>query len=140
MKTMKTWRWAFMMLAALTLSSCSDDDDYDVNNLAGTWQRVYDEGVQDVGIEVYTFFPESSVAGRIELYVNSWPCINETKDLNYVVGYTGHMNIFTGRKHDGKSKLYGEYDIHKLTDSEMIWYKTDSNEELARFKKVKHSK
>ena len=58
MNTMKIWRWAFMMLAALTLSSCSDDDDYDVNNLAGTWQRVYDEGVQDVGIEVYTFFPE----------------------------------------------------------------------------------
>ena len=55
MNTMKIWRWAFMMLAALTLSSCSDDDDYDVNNLAGTWQRVYDEGVMDVGIVQYTF-------------------------------------------------------------------------------------
>ena len=75
MKTMKIWRLAFMMLAVLSISSCSDDDDYDVNNLAGTWQRVYDEGVMDVGIVQYTFFPESSVAGRIELYVTSWPDI-----------------------------------------------------------------
>ena len=37
MNTMKIWRLAFMMLAVLSISSCSDDDDYDVNNLAGTW-------------------------------------------------------------------------------------------------------
>ena len=127
------------MLAALSLASCSsDDEDYNVNNLTGTWERVYSEGIQDAGTEQYTFFPESSTSGRIELYVNSWPDFKqETIDLNYVVGHTGHMNIFTGKKHDGQSKVYGEYDIHKLSSSEMIWYRTDSNEELARFKKVK---
>ncbi len=46
------------------------------------------------------------------------------------------LNIFTGKKHDGQSKIYGEYDIHKLSSSEMIWYRTDSNDELARFKKI----
>ena len=139
MKTMKIWRLAFAMLAAFSLASCSsDDEDYDVNNLAGTWERVYGEGVMDAGTEQYTFFPESSTSGRIELYVNSWPDFKqETTDLNYVVGHTGHMNIFTGKVHDGKSKVYGEYDIHKLTSSEMIWYRTDSSEELARFKKMK---
>ena len=139
MKKMKIWRLAFAMLAALSLASCSsDDEDYNVNNLTGTWERVYSEGIQDAGTEQYTFFPESSTSGRIELYVNSWPDFKqETIDLNYVVGHTGHMNIFTGKKHDGQSKVYGEYDIHKLSSSEMIWYRTDSNEELARFKKVK---
>ena len=163
MKTMKFWRLAFglwpshltlgkamqaslsscligalTMLAAFSLVSCSsEDEDYDVNNLAGTWERVYKECIQDAGTEQYTFFPESSYAGRIELYVTGWPNIKETKDLNYVVGHTGHMNIFTGKKHDGQSKVYGEYDIHKLSGSEMIWYRTDSNEELARFKKIK---
>jgi hypothetical protein len=139
MKTMKLWRISFMMLAAFSLASCSsDDEDYDVNNLAGTWEQVYDKGIQDAGIVRYTFFPESSTAGRIELYVNSWPDFRqETTDLNYVMGYTGHMNIFSGKVHDETSKSVGEYDIHKLTSNEMIWYRTDSNEELARFKKIK---
>lgn len=139
MKTVKIWRLAFVMLIAFSLVSCSsDDEDYNVNNLTGTWERVYDKGVQDAGTEQYTFFPESPTAGRIELYVNSWPDFKqETTDFNYVVGHTGHLNIFTGKKYDDKSKVYGEYDIHKLSSTEMIWYRTDSNEELARFKKTK---
>jgi len=56
-----------MMLAALSLAACSDDEDYDVNNLAGTWEQVYDDRVQDVGTEQYVFFPESSTTGRIEV-------------------------------------------------------------------------
>ena len=41
---------------------------------------------------------------------------NLDKDLDYVVGYTGHMNNFTGNKDKmERGKLYGEYDIHKLT-------------------------
>ena len=43
MKTMKLWRIAFVMLAAFSLTSCSnDDEDFDANNLVGTWQKVYD--------------------------------------------------------------------------------------------------
>ena len=46
MKTMKLWRIAFMMLASFSLASCSnDDEDFDANNLVGTWQKVYDKGV-----------------------------------------------------------------------------------------------
>ncbi|KWW24479.1 MAG: hypothetical protein F082_1696, partial [bacterium F082] len=46
MKTMKFWRLAFAMLAAFSLASCSsDDEDFDANNLVGTWQKVYDKGV-----------------------------------------------------------------------------------------------
>ena len=127
------------MLAAFTLISCSSDDDetFDVSNLGGTWERIWDSGVMDSGTERYTFIPESSTTGRIELYVKGWPDIEESKDLNYVIGHTGHINIFTGKIHDGESTVFGEYDIHKLSNSEMTWYRTDSNEELARFKRVK---
>ena len=136
---MKLWRIAFIMFAAFSLASCSsDDDDYNINNLAGTWEQVYDEGIQDAGIVRYTFYPESFMSGRIELYVNCWPEFKqETTDLNYRVGETGHMNIFTGGTYNGESKIYIEVDIHKLTGSEMVWYKTDSNEELARLTKIK---
>ena len=47
------------------------------------------------------------------------------------------MNIFTERTYNGKSKIYLEVDVRKLTDSEMVWYHTDSNEEIARFTKEK---
>ena len=108
MRTMKLWRLAFAMLAAFSLASCSsDDDDFNASRLEGTWERVWASGVQDAGTEQYTFFPESSYAGRIELYVSGMTG-EETIDLNYVVGETGHMNIFTGKKHDGKSKVHGK--------------------------------
>ena len=50
MKTMKIWRIAFAMLAAFSLASlasCSSDDDEEflMDQLSGTWEQVYDEGV-----------------------------------------------------------------------------------------------
>jgi hypothetical protein len=47
------------------------------------------------------------------------------------------MNIFTGRTYNGESKIYLEVDVRKLTDSEMVWYQTDSSDEVARFTKEK---
>ena len=84
----------------------------------------------------YVFYPETSYSGRIELYESNWPDEGWTiTDLHYRVGETAHMNIFTGKEHDGQTRIYIECDIHKLTKSEMVWYKTDSKEEMARFKK-----
>jgi len=38
MKTMKIWRIMFAMLAAFSLASCSnDDDELQIDQLAGTW-------------------------------------------------------------------------------------------------------
>ena len=61
MKTMKLWRIAFVMFAAFSLASCSnDDEDFDANNLVGTWQKVYDKGVVSVIYEpMYGGTPES---------------------------------------------------------------------------------
>ena len=122
MKTMKIRRLAFAMLAAmLSLASCSRRS-----------------GIMDGETVIYTFYSENWYSGRIEQQVSAWPDEGwKTTDLNYRVGETGHMNIFTERTYNGKSKIYLEVDVRKLTDSEMVWYHTDSNEEIARFTKEK---
>ena len=50
-------RLAFAMLAAFSLASCSNDDDEEflMDQLAGTWEQVYDEGVVAEGYVQYTF-------------------------------------------------------------------------------------
>ena len=100
------------------------------------WTQVFDSRIQDASVVKYVFYPETSYSGRIELYKSNWPDEGWTvTDLHYRVGETAHMNIFTGKEHDGKTRIYIECDIHKLTKTEMVWYKTDSKEEMARFKK-----
>ena len=140
MKTMKLWRIAFMMLAAFSLASCSSYDDYkfDASKLEGKWRKAIRSGIMDGETVIYTFYSENWYSGRIEQQVSAWPDEGwKTTDLNYRVGETGHMNIFTGKTYNGESKIYLEVDVRKLTDSEMVWYHTDSNEEIARFTKEK---
>ena len=124
-----------LIAVLLGFTSCGDDEPFDSSKLEGVWKKVIDDRIMDGGMELYQFFPETSYSGRIEKSVSNWPDEGWTvTDLNYRVGETGHMNIFTGKTHDGKSQIYLEVDI-KINKSEMIWYKTDSDEEIARFKK-----
>ena len=131
----------FVMCAAmLSLASCSSDDDYkfDASKLEGKWRKAIRSGIMDGETVIYTFYSENWYSGRIEQQVSAWPDEGwKTTDLNYRVGETGHMNIFTGKTYNGESKIYLEVDVRKLTDSEMVWYHIDSNEEIARFKREK---
>ena len=65
-----------MMLAAFSLASCSNDDDgndvYEVAELGGTWQKVYDEGVADAGLVEYTFHPQSASNGTVDIFSSDW--------------------------------------------------------------------
>ena len=134
---MKFWRIAFMMLAAFSLASCSSDDNdmFEPSNLSGTWERVWDEGVMDAGNELYTFIPESSTNGKIEISFYVWPSGDATLYRNYVVNNSGHLIIsLVEPQSDTQGRV--EYDIRILNNNEMIWLKTNSNEEIVRFKKV----
>ena len=129
--------YILLSFSLLALASCGGDDlkSFDSSKLEGTWSKVRNIQVMDVDVVYYTFYPETSYSGHIEEYVSNWPDEGwKITDLNYRVGETGHMIIYTGKVHDGHSKLYGEYDV-QIKKSEMIWYKTDTKEELARFKK-----
>ena len=139
MKTMKLWRIAFMMLAAFSLASCSSDDDsnvYEAAELGGTWQKVYDEGVADAGTEQYTFRPQSANNGTVDIFTSDWAAGDTTVYRIYTVTDAGHLHI-SPKPDDTSVALTVDCDIRRLTSTQMIWYNTDSNEELARFKKIK---
>ena len=126
---MRMFKYLYFIVLSITLlatTSCGDDDvkSFDSSKLEGIWTQVFDSRIQDVSVVKYVFYPETSYSGRIELYESNWPDEG-----------SAHMNIFTGMEHDGKTKIFIECDINKLTKSEMVWYKTDSQEEIARFKK-----
>ena len=138
MKTMKFLRNILVMtVAMLSLASCSSDDNdmFEPSNLSGTWERVWDEGVMDAGNELYTFIPESSTNGKIEISFYVWPSGDATLYRNYVVNNSGHLIIsLVEPQSDTQGRV--EYDIRILNNNEMIWLKTNSNEEIIRFKKV----
>ncbi len=139
MKTMKIWRLAFAMLAAFSLASCSSDDDTDIyvaTELSGTWQKVYDEGVADAGTVQYTFHPQSANNGTVDIFTSDWAAGDTTVYRIYTVTDAGHLHI-SPKPDDTSVALTVDCDIRRLTSTQMIWYNTDSNEELSRFKKIK---
>ena len=140
MKTMKIWKNILVMTAAmLSLASCSSDDDndvYEAAELGGTWQKVYDEGVADAGMVQYTFHPQSANNGTVDIFTSDWASGDTTVYRIYTVTDVGHLHISL-KPDDTSVALTVDCDIRRLTSTQMIWYNTDSNEELARFKKIK---
>ena len=139
MKTIKLWRIAFVMLAAFSLASCSSDDAsnvYEAAELGGTWQKVYDEGVADAGMVQYTFHPQSANNGTVDIFTSDWAAGDTIVYRIYTVTDVGHLHISL-KPDDTSVALTVDCDIRRLTSTQMIWYNTDSNEELARFKKIK---
>ena len=140
MKTMKLWRIAFMMLAAmLSLASCSSDDDndvYEATELGGTWQKVYDEGVADAGTVQYTFHPQSVNNGTVDIFTSDWAAGDTTVYRIYTVTDAGHLQI-SPKPDDASVALTVDCDIRRLTSTQMIWNKPGTSEEIARFTKEK---
>ena len=140
MKMMKLWRNILVMTAAmLSLASCSSADDndvYEAAELGGTWQKVYDEGVADAGMVQYTFHPQSANNGTVDIFTSDWASGDTTVYRIYTVTDVGHLHISL-KPDDTSVALTVDCDIRRLTSTQMIWYNTDSNEELARFKKIK---
>jgi len=127
-----------MMLAVFSLASCSSDDSnvYEAAELGGTWQKVYDEGIADAGMVQYTFHPQSANNGTVDIYTSDWAAGDTTVYRIYTVTDAGHLQI-SPEPNDTSVALTVDCDIRRLTSTQMIWFKTDNNEELARFKRIK---
>ena len=123
---MKLWRNILVMTAAmLSIASCSSDDDtnvYEAAELSGMWQKVYD--------------PQSANNGTVDIFTSDWAAGDTTVYRIYTVTDAGHLHI-SPKPDDTSVALTVDCDIRRLTSTQMIWYNTDSNEELARFKKIK---
>ena len=135
---MKIWRIAFAMLAALSLTSCGSDDDevFQTDQLAGTWQQVYDEGVVAEGYVQYTFTPGMpATAGECTIHVYDVFAGDTTFVRDYVLTEDRHLAIYEGQ-HDGTSMEMQEYDVQRLSAKDMTWHLSGSDVVL-NFKKVK---
>ncbi len=88
------------------------------------------------GIAQYTFHPQSANNGTVEIFTSDWASGDTTVYRIYTVTDAGHLHI-SPKPDDTSVALTVDCDIRRLTSTQMIWYNTDSNEELARFKKIK---
>lgn len=136
MKDMKIWKVVFVMLAALTLVSCSsDDEEFQIDQLAGTWLQVYDEGVVAEGYVKYTFTPGGpSTSGSCTIHVFDVFAGDTTIQRSYVISDDNRrLYIFEA--------LYScipetqEYDIQRISAKGMTWRLVGSDVVL-NFRKV----
>ena len=136
MKTMKLWRMTWIMLAVLSLASCSsDDDDYDVNNLVGTWLQVYEEGVVTEGYVEYTFTPGvPSTSGDCDIHVHDALAGDTTIHRGYVLNDNHQLVIFEPM-YGGTPELE-TWNIKKLNSSTMSWERADRSDIIYNFKRA----
>ena len=135
MKTMKIWRLAFAMLAAFSLASCSsDDEDFDANNLVGTWQKVYDKGVVSEGYVEYTF----SANGDCDIYVSDVFAGDTIIHWGYMLKDNRQLIIY--------EPMYGgtpesqTWNIKNLGSGTMSWEMADRPDIIYNFKRAAHQR
>ena len=138
MKTMKIWRLMLIMLAAFSLVSCSsDDDELQIDQLAGTWEQVYDEGVVAECYVRYTFTPGTpSTGGTCAIHSYDVFTGDKTIQRDYALTDNGQrLTIFKGQ-YGGKPSEVSEYDVLRLSSKWMTWHLTGSDV-VMNFRKVK---
>ena len=136
MKTMKLWRMTWIMLAVLSLASCSsDDDDYDVNNLVGTWLQVYEEGVVTEGYVEYTFTPGvPSTSGDCDIHVHDALAGDTTIHRGYMLNDNRQIVIFEPMY--GGTPVLQTWNIKTLGSSTMSWENADRSDIIFNFKRA----
>ena len=138
MNTLKIWRLAFAMLAAFSFASCSSDDDEEflMDQLAGTWEQVYDEGVVTEGYVQYTFTPgKPATVGECTIHVYDVFAGDTTFVRDYALTEDRYLAICNGQD-AGTSMEIQEYDVRRLSTTGMTWQLAGSDVVL-NFKKVK---
>ena len=136
MKDMKIWRVVFVMLATLILVSCSsDDEDYQIDQLAGTWLQVYDEGVVAEGYVKYTFTPGvPSTSGSCTIHVSDVFAGDTTIQRSYVVSDDNRRLLIFEELYGGSPETQ-KYDIQRISAKGMTWRSVGSDV-VMNFRKV----
>ena len=141
MKTMKIWRIAFAMLAAFSLASlasCSSDDDEEflMDQLSGTWEQVYDEGVVAEGYVQYTFTPgKPATVGQCTIHVYDVFAGDTTFVRDYALTEDRHLAIYS-RQYGATPSEIQECEVRRLSTAGMTWQLSGSDVVLD-FRKVK---
>ena len=136
MKTSKKYAMAFVMLAAVSLASCSsDDDEFQIDQLAGTWQQVYDEGVVAEGYVRYTFTPGvPSTSGDCTIHVYDVFAGDTTIQRSYVISDDNRRLLIFEELYGGSPETQ-KYDIQRISAKGMTWRPVGSDV-VMNFRKV----
>ena len=128
---------AFLVLAAVFLASCnSDDDEIQIDQLAGTWQQVYDEGVVAEGYVQYTFTPGvPSTSGDCTIHVYDVFAGDTTIRRCYAVA-DDNRRLYIFKAQYGGNPETQEYDIRRISAKGMTWHLVGSDVML-NFRKVR---
>ncbi|MBR6262106.1 MAG: hypothetical protein IKR05_02700 [Prevotella sp.] len=126
------------MLAALTLVSCSNnDEEFQIDQLAGTWLQVYDEGVVTQGYVKYTFNPGvPSTSGECAIHVYDVFISDTTITIlrNYALSDDKRRLFIFSAQYGGTSEKQ-KYDIQRISAKGMTWRPVGSDVVL-NFRKV----
>ncbi len=126
---------ALMMLAALSLASCSSDDgDYDSANLYGTWQKVDDAGVVSEGYVEYTF----SSNGSCDIHVYDVFAGDTTIHRGYMLKDDRQLIIFEPMF--GGTPELQTWNVKKLGRSTMSWEMADHPGIIYNFTRTAHQR
>ena len=139
MKTMKIWRNIFVMCAAmLSLASCSnDDDELQIDQLAGTWELMYDEGVVAEGYVQYTFTPGiPSTGGDCAIYSYDVFTGDVVVHRDYALTDNGRRLVIFKGQYGGRPSEVNEYEVLRLSAKGMTWHLIGSDV-VMNFEKVK---
>jgi hypothetical protein len=124
---------AFIMLAAFSIASCSsDDEDYNSNNLIGTWDKVEGVGVVSEGYVEYTF----SNNGDCNIHVYDVFAGDTTIHRGYMLKDNRQLVIF--EQMYGGAPEFEEWNIKKLSSNTMTWERTDNADIIYNFKRANH--
>ena len=128
MKMMKLWRNILVMTAAmLSLASCSsDDEDYNSNNLIGTWDKVEGVGVVSEGYD----------NGDCNIHVYDVFAGDTTIHRGYMLKDNRQLVIF--EQMYGGAPEFEEWNIKKLSSNTMTWERTDNADIIYNFKRANH--
>ena len=137
MRTSMKHAMAFVVLAAVFLVSCSsDDDEIQIDQLAGTWQQVYDEGVVEEGYVRYTFTPGvPSTSGDCTMQIYDVFAGDMIIRRGYAVT-DDNRRLFLFKSQYGGNPETQEYDIMRISDKGMTWLPVGSDMML-NFRKVR---
>ena len=124
-------------MAFVFLVSCSsDDEEFRIDQLAGTWQQVYDEGVVAEGYVWYTFTPGvPSTSGDCTIHVYDVFAGDTTIWRSYAVA-DDHRRLLIFKAQYGGNPETLEYDIKRISSKGMTWHLVGSDVML-NFKKVR---
>lgn len=119
---MKKQEFIMIVIALLSLcfASCSDDDDegVHVDQIAGTWSRVYDKDLMDAGVVTWTFQSRADDYGNCTIRVYDVFAGDSVYQRTYTIDASKRkLSLFA---EGGDADLQQEdYDIVRLTHSKM---------------------